>query len=118
MNRIVLIFLLSVSALSTPASAQSAPGTAGQSAPGNKTDDQADRTSKPKNRTGARKRRVQSDPITVPPIAAHPTTPTDPAMPSDPKTPTSPTAPRTPIKPTDPTRPEDPTKPTVPPPVI
>ncbi len=113
MNRIALIFVFAVSGF-----AQSVSGTAGQGAPGNKTDDQADRTAAPKNRRGAAKRRAPSDAVTVPPIAARPTTPTDPSMPADPKTPTSPTAPRTPVKPTDPTRPEDPTKPTVPPPVI
>lgn len=113
MKRIALLVFCAVSGL-----AQSVSGTAGQTAPGNKTDDQADQTAAPKNRRGAAKRRVQSDAVTVPPVAARPTSPSDPTMPADPKTPTSPTAPRTPVKPTDPTRPEDPTKPTTPPPAI
>jgi len=95
---------------------QSVSGTAGQSAPGNKTDDQQGQTAKPKDNRGRRSDRKRSDATTVPPATTR-TTPMDPSMPSDPKTPTSPTAPRTPVKPVDPTRPEDPTKPSNPPPV-
>ncbi len=114
MKRTSLLFVLALSALG-----QSVSGTAGQSAPGNKSDDQADKTATPKGRRNRNtNRRDRSDTTTVPPVSGERTTPLDPSMPTDPKTPTNPTVPRTPIKPTDPTRPEDPTKPTVPPPVV
>ena len=109
MRRIAVVLLLTGTLYG-----QSVSGTAGQSAPGNKTDDQQNNTAKPKgnrNRNNGR-----SDATTVPPANTR-TSPMDPSMPSDPKTPISPTAPRTPVKPTDPTRPEDPTKPVNPPPV-